>query len=195
MGDTRQDILDTALVLFAEHGYEKTSLREIAEEVGVTKAALYYHFPSKQEILLALFEPVSSLQDELLEELRDDSLLDPSAWLPLLNRLLTAILDNRRLWSLLERNASTLMELNHEGPFAEAHQELHRRTEALFADERISMEARVRLASAFGAIFGAVEVAGSRVFDESPPDELRPMVVGVVRDILAPIVDPAPTSA
>jgi AcrR family transcriptional regulator len=188
MGDTRQDILDTSLELFAEQGYEKTSLRQIAEAVGVTKAALYYHFPSKQELLLALFEPVAALQDELLEEMRDETLLDTAAWLPALERMLAAILDNRRLWALLERNASTLMELQHEGPFAEAHQELHRRTEALFADDRLSIEARVRLASAFGAIFGAVEVAGSRVFEESPADELRPMVSRVVRDILAPVV-------
>ena len=191
MGDTRQAILDSALALFAEQGYERTSLRQIAEDIGVTKAALYCHFPSKQDLLLALFEPVSSLQDDLLEQLRADALVEPATWAPLLERLLHAILDNRRLYSLLERNASTLMELNHEGPFAEAHQELHRRTEALFADERISIEARVRLASAFGAIFGAVEVAGSAVFGDTPADDLQPMVLGVVRDILAPVVPDA----
>src|SRR5690606_31787714 len=42
-GDTRQRIQDVALDLFAEQGYEKTSLREIAERLDVTKAALYYH--------------------------------------------------------------------------------------------------------------------------------------------------------
>src|SRR5215831_11140152 len=40
-----------ALELFAEQGYEKTSLREIAERLGVTKAALYYHFKSKEDIV------------------------------------------------------------------------------------------------------------------------------------------------
>ncbi|MCW2946577.1 MAG: putative transcriptional regulator, TetR family, partial [Actinoallomurus sp.] len=42
--DTREKIQAVALELFAEHGYDKTSLREIAERLDVTKAALYYHF-------------------------------------------------------------------------------------------------------------------------------------------------------
>ena len=50
-GGTRDRIQAVALQLFVEQGYEKTSMREIAERLGVTKAALYYHFQSKQEIL------------------------------------------------------------------------------------------------------------------------------------------------
>ena len=45
-----------ALELFAEQGYEKTSLREIAERLGVTKAALYYHFKSKEDIVRSFTE-------------------------------------------------------------------------------------------------------------------------------------------
>jgi AcrR family transcriptional regulator len=45
--DTRARIQQVALELFAEQGYDKTSLREIAERLDVTKAALYYHFKSK----------------------------------------------------------------------------------------------------------------------------------------------------
>ncbi|CAM5304909.1 TetR/AcrR family transcriptional regulator OS=Streptomyces alboniger OX=132473 GN=CP975_19840 PE=4 SV=1 [Streptomyces alboniger] len=55
-GNTRQRIQDVALGLFAEQGYEKTSLREIAERLDVTKAALYYHFKTKEEILVSIFE-------------------------------------------------------------------------------------------------------------------------------------------
>ncbi|MDH6626560.1 AcrR family transcriptional regulator [Streptomyces sp. LBL] len=55
-GNTRQRIQDVALDLFADHGYEKTSLREIAEILDVTKAALYYHFKTKEEILVSIFE-------------------------------------------------------------------------------------------------------------------------------------------
>ena len=46
-----------AVELFTECGYDKTSLREIADRVGITKASLYYHYPSKQELLLAIIEP------------------------------------------------------------------------------------------------------------------------------------------
>jgi len=49
--DTRSRIQAVALELFTEQGYDKTSLREIAERLGVTKAALYYHFKSKEEIV------------------------------------------------------------------------------------------------------------------------------------------------
>jgi AcrR family transcriptional regulator len=53
---TRARIQQVALDLFAEKGYEATSLREIAEHLGVTKAALYYHFKTKEEIVESLAE-------------------------------------------------------------------------------------------------------------------------------------------
>ncbi|QXE35362.1 TetR/AcrR family transcriptional regulator [Streptomyces sp. GMY02] len=65
-GDTRQRIQDIALELFAEQGYEKTSLREIAERLDVTKAALYYHFKTKEDILISLFEDLMRPIDELI---------------------------------------------------------------------------------------------------------------------------------
>src|SRR5262252_7143508 len=51
---TRGRIQEVALELFTEQGYEATSLREIAERLGVTKAALYYHFKTKDEIIESL---------------------------------------------------------------------------------------------------------------------------------------------
>ena len=51
---TRERILDAALALFAAKGYEATSMREIAEQLGITKAALYYHFDSKADIVKAM---------------------------------------------------------------------------------------------------------------------------------------------
>jgi len=51
---TRERILDIALELFTEQGYEKTSLRQIAERLGFSKAAIYYHFASKEDILIEL---------------------------------------------------------------------------------------------------------------------------------------------
>jgi AcrR family transcriptional regulator len=56
-GDTKQRILVAALECFANRGYAGTSIRDLAERMGVTKAALYYHFASKEEILDALTEP------------------------------------------------------------------------------------------------------------------------------------------
>ncbi|WP_328911417.1 TetR/AcrR family transcriptional regulator [Streptomyces sp. NBC_00234] len=65
-GNTRQRIQDVALRLFAEQGYEKTSLREIAEQLDVTKAALYYHFKTKEDILNSIFEDLNRPVEELI---------------------------------------------------------------------------------------------------------------------------------
>ncbi|KIF76017.1 TetR family transcriptional regulator [Streptomyces sp. 150FB] len=65
-GDTRQRIQDVALELFVDQGYEKTSLREIAERLDVTKAALYYHFKTKEDILISIFEDLARPLDELI---------------------------------------------------------------------------------------------------------------------------------
>jgi len=64
--DTRQRALDVALELFAEQGYEKTSLREIAERLDVTKAALYYHFASKEALLAGIIDSLVEPVDELV---------------------------------------------------------------------------------------------------------------------------------
>ena len=56
-GDTRRRIIDTALELFATRGYAGTSMRDISMQLSVTKAALYYHFPSKEDLLDALAQP------------------------------------------------------------------------------------------------------------------------------------------
>ncbi|MEY9889759.1 AcrR family transcriptional regulator [Catenulispora sp. MAP12-49] len=57
-GGTRERIQQVALELFVLHGYEKTSLREIADRLGITKAALYYHYASKQELLKSVTQPL-----------------------------------------------------------------------------------------------------------------------------------------
>jgi AcrR family transcriptional regulator len=64
--DTRSRLRQLALKLFAEQGYEKTSLREIAEQLGVTKAALYYYFKSKEDIVRSLVEDYVSDMDALI---------------------------------------------------------------------------------------------------------------------------------
>ena len=53
---TRQQLLAVAIRLFAERGFDGTSLQMIADEMGMTKAAVYYHFRAKTDILRALAE-------------------------------------------------------------------------------------------------------------------------------------------
>lgn len=54
-------ILSTALTQIVEQGYDATSVRTIAKEVGVTVPALYYHFENKQAILVALLDHAMSI--------------------------------------------------------------------------------------------------------------------------------------
>jgi AcrR family transcriptional regulator len=65
---TRQQILETAQRLFAERGYDATSLQMIADEMGLTKAAVYYYFRAKSEILNAAMRPGIQRLDALLDE-------------------------------------------------------------------------------------------------------------------------------
>ncbi|MFI9269478.1 TetR/AcrR family transcriptional regulator [Kitasatospora sp. NPDC052896] len=64
--DTRARIIAVALDLFAEQGYEKTSLREIADRLGVTKAALYYHFKTKDDIVHGIVDSMAAPIDEAI---------------------------------------------------------------------------------------------------------------------------------
>src|ERR1700749_2234098 len=56
--DTRARVLEVALELFAEQGFAATSTRELSERLGFTKAALYYYFRTKDDLLTALVKPV-----------------------------------------------------------------------------------------------------------------------------------------
>jgi AcrR family transcriptional regulator len=63
---TREQAQRIALELFTAQGYEATSLRQIAERLGINKASLYYHFPNKQAILRSLVEERGSEAEQLL---------------------------------------------------------------------------------------------------------------------------------
>ncbi|MET8119912.1 TetR family transcriptional regulator [Micromonospora sp. NPDC005189] len=65
--DTRTRILRAALDLFGEHGYQRTSLRQIGERLRLTKAAILYHFPAKEHLLAALVEPLVADLEALLD--------------------------------------------------------------------------------------------------------------------------------
>ena len=56
MNRTKRKIFETSMKLFAEKGYDGTSIEEITSEVGVAKGTLYYHFSSKEEIFNFLIE-------------------------------------------------------------------------------------------------------------------------------------------
>ncbi|MEU8357896.1 helix-turn-helix domain-containing protein [Nonomuraea sp. NPDC048882] len=64
--DTRERIQQVALELFAEHGYEKTTLQEVAERLDITRPALYYHFRTKEAILASVVDRLGESIEELV---------------------------------------------------------------------------------------------------------------------------------
>jgi AcrR family transcriptional regulator len=110
-GNTRQRIQDVALELFVEHGYEKTSLREIAEKLDVTKAALYYHFKTKEDILIGLFQDLTAPIDELIEWAREQpSTLETKQ--EILRRYSEALDGASPLFRFMQENQGTVRELS-----------------------------------------------------------------------------------
>src|ERR1700683_3942029 len=98
--DTRSRVQKVALELFAEQGYEKTSLREIAERLGVTKAALYYHFKSKEDIVHSFTDDYFAEIDALVEWAREQPPTDATR-LEILDRYVGIVIAGSELVRLL----------------------------------------------------------------------------------------------
>jgi AcrR family transcriptional regulator len=65
---TRSLILETALKMFGERGYEETTMRAIAEMAGVAPGATYYHFRSKEHLIQAYYERMHEIHAESCAE-------------------------------------------------------------------------------------------------------------------------------
>jgi AcrR family transcriptional regulator len=93
--DTRKHIIDTARALFSESSYLGVSMSDIAEKLDITKAALYYHFPSKEEIYNAVLDEVlNDINAALTEALKEKTL----------NRRLYKVIKNYLDLGLKEKN-------------------------------------------------------------------------------------------
>ncbi|MDT3444248.1 TetR/AcrR family transcriptional regulator [Pseudofrankia sp. BMG5.37] len=180
---TREQILDVALQLFTANGYEKTSLREIAERMNFSKAALYYHFASKDDILLALHLRLHDIGKAGLERIEADR-VRPADWVPMIDEFVDLILENRQLFMFHLRNHAALEGLQdheHDG----ANQDMEERARRLLTDPGIPQARRLRLSFALGAVIFGLVMTGD-VLAETPTEELRAELRSVVRDILEP---------
>jgi AcrR family transcriptional regulator len=110
-GDTRARILDIALELFAEHGYEKTSLREIADRLGVTKAALYYHFRTKEDILAGIVDSMSAPIEEAIAW-GEQQTYSPAVRDEIVRRFAEGMADRQPLLRFFHENQPTIRELS-----------------------------------------------------------------------------------
>jgi AcrR family transcriptional regulator len=181
---TRERILDIALRLFVDNGFDKTSLREIADELGFSKAAIYYHFASKEDILMALHLRLHEFGREALTALGEGTVTS-ERWRQLLDQLVDKMLEQRLLFMLHERNQAAFEQLHRQEHEAE-HDDLQARFRAALSDTDIPLESRVRMATAFGAVMGGLVMSGD-VFADVPSDTFGQMLRSVVDDILGPV--------
>src|SRR5271154_5711535 len=186
-GSTRERILDVALDLFIEKGFDKTSLREIAEKLGFSKAALYYHFASKDDILLALHQRLHLVLHETLTQLTTEE-KGITSWNILLDWVIDQMLANRRLFVLHERNRAAFEQLHREGHDGE-HDDFEDQFRRVLTDTAVPLKDRVRLACSFGAVMSGLFLAGD-LFSEVETSTLGDLLRDAVRDLLGPSPSP-----
>jgi AcrR family transcriptional regulator len=179
---TRERILDVALELFTKQGFDGTSLREIAEKLGVTKAALYYHFASKDDILMALHMRFHDFGKVALGEMAEQP-VTLQRWSEFFAEMVEHMLAQRNLFLMHERNQAALEKLHNKAHDVE-HDDIQDRFRRVLADPRISLRDRVRMACSFGAVFASLFMSGD-AFEATPSQELGDLLNDAVRDILA----------
>lgn len=180
---TRQRILDISLELFTEQGYEKTSLRQIAERLGFSKAAIYYHFASKEDILFELHLRLHEFGREVLAGIDPTHMtLEMSAGI--LDRVIDQILGHRALFVLFQRNPAALDEMHRERHEA-AHEDVQVLFRQVLENKEIPVRDRVRIACALGAVMGGILFAGD-VFADVATDDMRAMLREVALNLLVP---------
>ena len=185
VGSTRERILDIALELFTEQGYDKTSLRDIAERLGTTKAALYYHFERKEDILLELHLRLHALGREAFEQLDvlEDGPARVDAWPEIVDRFIDQVIDNRELVLFHQRNYRALEQLSDNERHRAENDDIEDQFRRILASPAISLDERVRMACSISAIVGVL-ATGEAAFGDVPMAELAEHVRGALRDLL-----------
>ena len=177
----RERILDEALDLFVEKGFDNASLRELAERMGFTKAALYYHFQSKEDIVTTLHMPVHELLHSAMARLGDST--GPGSWLDFLDWLIEQLAAHSRLFLMYQRNATAIGEVHrkdHGGPEVEPEQLFLQR----LADPALSLDERVRMAGSLAVVVSGAALAMQPGTPAPDPAELAATLRVAVRDLL-----------
>ncbi len=178
---TRERILDVALDLFTEQGFDGTSLRQIAEQLGVTKAALYYHFTSKDDILLALHMRLHEAGRDALMQMGEEP-VTLGQWGALLEQVVDQMLAQRKLFLMHERNQAALEKLHRKDHDAE-HEDIQNQFRRVLADPRVPLRDRVKIAASAGIVFSGLFLSGD-AFAGASDEELGGMLRDIIRDVL-----------
>jgi len=156
VSDTRGTIRAVALELFSTRGYELTSLREIAERVGLTKASLYYHYPSKQALLLDLIQPLIDAWRATAEHAESLPHTEDNVR-AVLRGCLDALLDNRPAAGLFVRDTAAVIAAI--APVWEELLTLNRQLFTWLAGPRPSAADTIRAIAAMEVLGGAISAS------------------------------------
>ena len=180
--ETRERILTVAQELFIEQGYDKTSLRDIAERLSITKAALYYYFRRKEDILVELHLRMQSLASDVLDELEaaPDGPARAAIWPRLAEGIIDFMIENRDLMLLHSRNRNAFAGLD--APTLQDPDDVEVRFARILASPSISLRERVRMAAMLGVIT-EVLAENATTFQDVAPAQLADLVREMIADL------------
>jgi len=167
--------IDAALSLFAAHGVGGTSLQMIADAVGVTKAAIYHQFSTKEAIVLGVIDvKLQPLEDAL--EAAESADLTQSAREAMLARVIDTVVSNRRALGTLQNDPALFRLL---GELEPSRRLWVRLFSELLGDD-LGPQARVRAAVLSAAIGAAAHPFVVDLDDDTLRDELLEITRGLV---------------
>jgi AcrR family transcriptional regulator len=142
---TKEAIARLALELFTTKGYAGTSVRDIAEAMGLTKAGVSYHFPAKEDLLHYVVDPVLHAVDEVVDGAAHSP---PASPRDVLAAYLAVILEHRMEVGLIVNDPAVV----HHPVLGPRIDEQHRRLRALLVGPDAGTAQKVRASAALGAL-------------------------------------------
>jgi AcrR family transcriptional regulator len=172
----RERVVEAALELFAEHGVSGTSLQMIADRIGVTKAAVYHQFKTKEEIVLGVLGPALESLHRSIEE-AEALATGEERRESMLTALVNLVVGHRRLAAIL-RTDPAAAELTRNHPALDVGD----RIRSLFVGPDPDVRADVAGAMVGGAL---MMVGAAPELERYGDDELAEHMLELARDVLS----------
>ncbi|MBF6300529.1 TetR family transcriptional regulator [Nocardia amamiensis] len=177
---TSERILEAARVLFAARGYRATSMQAVADEVGITKAALYYHFDSKEEILHQLTLPLLDELEAALAQAESRGSAEEVRW-GAIEGYVDVHLRHRHTLTMLVKDMTLLVQ----APVADRFRTAIALANELVAGPGAGLERRVRACQVVAGLGDPVVL-----FRDEPVERLRRLILDGARALLGESAEP-----
>ncbi|MBJ8346157.1 TetR/AcrR family transcriptional regulator [Antrihabitans sp. YC2-6] len=177
--DTKSEIRDTAIRLIAAKGFDQTSLREVADEVGITKASLYYHYASKVDLLVAIVSPIFDEMRSVASDLNTTPFSEGAVRV-LLRDYIAALVAHRHEGALFVRDAVAIV-----NALGDRFPEILRINEQLriwLAGPDPTVEAQLRAAATIEVL--GVALTANEMVEAASPAEIEHVLLKVAMSVL-----------